>query len=211
MFDATTLLIYASAALILLVTPGPAIIYTVTRSIDQGRKAGLLSILGIALGSFPHALAVALGLAAILASSITLFSIIKYIGAAYLVYLGIGRFRHKRIIEDVDSKKPKIGTVAFVQSFMVGLSNPKTILFFIAFLPQFVDPTRGNPAVQTMLLWCIFETLGVTVGSAYALTAASVRDLVTRRKGFSNAGRYVSGSVYIGLGLAAVLTGSKSK
>jgi threonine/homoserine/homoserine lactone efflux protein len=211
MFEAATLFKYAAAALALLITPGPAVIYIVSRSIDQGRKAGILSNLGIALGTLPHAFAVALGVAALLASSLVVFSLLKYLGAAYLIYLGVCRILQKNSDNMLSTKSPRSGTSAFFQSIGVGFLNPKTVLFFMAFLPQFVDPARGNPMLQTLLLWAIFESLGITVGSTYALMAGGIRQLLIKNKTFSTAGRYLTGSVYIGLGLAAALTGSKNK
>lgn len=211
MFDNTTLILYVSTVMVLAITPGPAVIYIVSRSIDQGRKAGIMSVFGIALGRSPQALAVAAGVTALLASSLVVFSILKYIGAAYLVYLGIRRLLRKNSDNMTGMEKPGTGASAFFQSVIVGLTNPKSILFYMAFLPQFIDPIRGSPALQTMVLWGIFESMVITLDSIYAIMASGVRRLLIRRKGFSTAGRYISGSVYIGLGLVAALTGSKNK
>jgi len=210
-FDTASFAIFVSASLALLITPGPAIIYTVSRSIDEGKRAGFLSVLGIALGSFPHALAVALGVAAILASSVVMFSLLKYVGAGYLVYLGICRLRRRGFDTGTAAKKPRTGAAAFFQSFAVGLFNPKGALFNFAFLPQFVDPSYGYPALQTLALWLISQLLAVMTGGGYVLAATALRRLIIRRRGFATAGRYVTGSIYLGLGLAAALTGSKGK
>lgn len=211
MIDTTSLFLFAVANFIVLITPGPAVIYTVSRSLDQGRRAGLLSVYGLALGTFPHALAVAFGVAGVLASSVIAFEVLRYLGAAYLVYLGCCRLRLKSTAPAVAKRKPKTGLAAFLESFTVGVLNPKSIMFFLAFLPQFVDPARGYPVVQTLLLWLISQLMAVIVGSAYALTAAWLRRWFVARKALSAAGDYFAGSVYIGLGLAAALTGSRSK
>ena len=211
MLDTASLALFAGANLVVLITPGPSVIYTVCRSLDQGRRAGLLSVYGLALGTFPHALAVAFGVAGVLASSVVAFSILKYIGAVYLVYLGVCRMLRKSAVHAVDAKKPKAGAAAFLESIAVGLTNPKSVLFFLAFLPQFVDPSRGHPVVQTLLLWLISQLMAVIVGSGYALAAAWLRYSVVTRKALSATGDYIAGSVYIGMGLAAALTGSKGK
>ena len=185
--------------------------YTVTRSLDQGRRAGLLSVYGLALGTLPHALAVALGVASLLASSVVAFNIMRYIGAAYLVYLGISRIRQKNAPPTAEAQKPRTGLAAFVESFTVGVLNPKSVLFFLAFLPQFVDPSRGHPMLQTLVLWVISQIMAVAVGSAYALAAAWLRRWFMSHRALSAAGDYIAGGVYVGLGLVAALTGLKSK
>ena len=211
MIDNTSLLIFAGANLIVLITPGPAILYTVSRSLDQGKKAGLLSVYGLALGTLPHALAVAFGVAGLLASSLVAFNILKYLGAAYLIYLGISRLRKKSAGPETGGKKTRVGRMAFLESFVVGVLNPKAVLFFLAFLPQFIDPSRGNPIVQTLFLWLLSQVMAVIVGSAYALAAAWLRRLFTRMGPTSRVGDYLAGGIYIGLGLVAALSGSRGK
>lgn len=211
MFDTTSLLIFAGANFIVLITPGPAILYTISRSLDQGRKAGLLSVYGLALGTLPHALAVAFGVAGVIASSIVAFNVLKYLGAAYLVYLGISRLRRKNMTRAAGTAKPKVGKAAFIESFVVGVLNPKAILFFLAFLPQFIDPSRGNPVVQTLVLWLISQVMAVIVGSAYALAASVIRRWFINPESPSRAGDYVAGGIYIGLGVVAALSGSRGK
>ncbi|UCG62323.1 MAG: LysE family translocator [Candidatus Zixiibacteriota bacterium] len=209
--DTTSLLLFATANFLVLIVPGPAVMYTVTRSLDQGRRAGLLSVYGLALGTFPHALGVALGVAGLLASSVIAFDFMRYAGAAYLVYLGICRFRQKGNGSASESGSSKSGIAAFWESFTVGVLNPKSVLFFLAFLPQFVDPARGNPLVQTLLLWLISQIMAVGVGSAYALAAAWLRQWLLRRAARPAAGNYIAGSIYVFLGLALAVTGSRSR
>jgi len=137
--------------------------------------------------------------------------VLRYVGAAYLVYLGICRLLRGDLEVETVSQKPRTGGTAFFQSFTVGLFNPKGAWFYFAFLPQFVDPTYGYPALQTLALWLISEVMAVMTGGSYVLAAAALRRLIIRRRGFATAGRYVTGSIYLGLGLAAALTGSRSK
>lgn len=211
MFDTASILIFTGVNLIVLITPGPAILYTVSRSLDQGMKAGLLSVYGLALGTLPHALAVAFGIAGILASSATAFNIMKYLGAAYLVYLGINRLLRKNAGGVSGSDTSKTGKMAFFESFTVGVLNPKAVLFFLAFLPQFIDPSRGSPLIQTLVLWFISQVMAVVVGSAYALAASCLRGWFIGFRPSSRVGDYLAGSVYIGLGVAAMFSGSKGK
>jgi threonine/homoserine/homoserine lactone efflux protein len=210
-FDTTSLLIFAGANFIVLITPGPAILYTVSRSLDQGRKAGLLSVYGLALGTLPHALAVAFGVAGILASSFVAFNILKYLGATYLVYLGICRLLRKNAYKVNNAGKDKTTNMAFFESCVVGVLNPKAILFFLAFLPQFIDPSRGSAIVQTLALWLLSQVMAVIVGSVYALAASWLRSRFVKPGSRSRAGDYLAGSIYIGLGLAAALSGSRGK
>lgn len=211
MFDTKYLLIFAGVNFIVLITPGPAILYTVCRSLDQGRKAGLLSVYGLALGTLPHALAVAFGVAGVLASSIAAFNILKYLGAAYLVHLGICRLRQRNAVRTAGAGEPKTGKAAFIESFIVGVLNPKAILFFLAFLPQFVDPSRGNVVVQTLVLWLISQVMAVIVGSAYALAASWLRGWFIKPGLPSRVGNYLAGGIYIGLGVVAALSGSRGR
>ena len=205
MFDTASFVIFVSVCLAVLITPGPAVIYTVSRTIDEGRRAGFLSVIGIGLGSFPHAVAVALGVSAALTSSVVAFELLRYVGAAYLVYLGICRLLRRDLDVETTSEKPNF------QSFAVGLFNPKGALFNFAFLPQFVDPSYGYPALQILALWLISQILAVMTGGGYVLAATVLRRLIVGQRGFATAGRYLTGSIYLGLGLVAALTGSRNK
>jgi threonine/homoserine/homoserine lactone efflux protein len=211
MIDTTSLLIFAGANLVVLITPEPAVLYIVSRSIGEGRKAGLLSVYGLGLGTLPHALAVAFGVTGILASSVVAFSVLKYLGAAYLIYLGIQRIRRKNGNHTTVVSTQKVGKMAFWESFTVGVLNPKSILFFLAFLPQFIDPARGNTIIQTLVLWFISQVMAIIVGSGYALATSWVRGRFIGQTPFSRFGDYFAGSMYIGLGLFAALSGSRGK
>lgn len=148
----SSLLLFVSAAVVLLVIPGPAVFYVTSRSIGQGRSAGLVSALGIGVGTLVHAAAAAVGLSALLMSSAIAFGVVKYLGAAYLIYLGIQRLRREESLEpSQDAPRAKLSRV-FGQGIIVNILNPKTALFFFAFLPQFVDASRGNVALQILVL-----------------------------------------------------------
>jgi threonine/homoserine/homoserine lactone efflux protein len=209
--EAHTLLVFAPVALGLLVVPGPAVLYIVTRSIDQGRTAGFVSVAGIHLGSLVHVAAAAFGLSAILASSAVAFSMVKYAGAAYLIVLGV----RKLLARDEDEAPLEAGRRrslrrVFVQGAVVNVLNPKTALFFLAFLPQFVDVERGAAWLQMVVLGLTFVALGICSDGTYALVASRAGGWLRSSARFRRGQRYVSGGIYLSLGAAAALSGSRS-
>lgn len=209
--ELVNLSLFVTASLALLLTPGPAVLYIVTRSVDQGRKAGLVSVLGIEVGTLFHIAAAALGLSALLASSALLFDAVKYLGAAYLIYLGVRKLLSKDETAQVEVARQRNLRQIFQQGVIVNVLNPKTALFFLAFLPQFVDPDRGSVPVQMLMLGTIFVLLASTTDSLYALLAGTFGGLLKGSARYLRVQRYVTGTVYIGLGVAAALTSSNKK
>jgi len=207
----STLFLFALAALALLLTPGPAVLYIVARSLSQGRTAGIVSGLGIALANLAHVAAAALGVSALLLSSALAFSALKYLGAAYLVYLGARQLLAREAGAAAADFQPQPLRRIFSQGFLVNLLNPKPALFFLAFLPQFIDMGRRSPVAQTLALGVVFIVLAVTTDSLYALLAGSLRGWLTGRAAYARAERYVTGGIYIGLGVAAALSGAGKK
>jgi len=209
MTDLSTYLIFVTASLALLITPGPAVLYIVTRSIDQGRMAGVVSALGIGLGTLFHVMAAVLGLSAILVSSALAFSIVKYLGAAYLIYLGVRKLMEKtQPMTSEAVTNASLGQI-FRQGVIVNILNPKTALFIFAFLPQFVDPARGTVTTQVFLLGMTLMILGIVSDSAYALAAGTVRGWLKRSTAFLRGQKYFSGGVYIALGVATAVSGTE--
>ena len=209
MIPTTQLYFFMGAALALLLIPGPAVLYITTRSASQGRMAGLVSVLAIETANFAQAVAAALGLSAILLSSALAFNVVKYLGAAYLIYLGIRKlFARGAQTENTTVKSESLSRI-YWQGFMVNILNPKTALFFFAFLPQFVAPERGNVTAQTLLLGAIFVGLAIITDSLYALLASSLAGRIKHNKNFQKGGQYFAGLVYIGLGITTALKGSK--
>jgi len=203
--DGSTLLLFAGASLALLAVPGPAVIYVVTRSLDQGHRAGIISVLGVETGTFAYALAAAAGLTGLIAASEIGFTVVKYAGAAYLIYLGIRKLCERdEPLQASSSARSRL----YLRGVLVQLLNPKIAIFFLAFLPQFVDASRGAIAVQILVLGTIFTLLAVLSDGAYVLLAGAVgRWLRTgdrARRGLAK----VSGGVYIGLGVGAALSGT---
>ena len=209
--DATTFGLFVAAALALLLVPGPAVIYVVTRSVDQGRPAGLASVLGVGIGSLVHIAFAAVGLSALLASSATAFSAVKWLGAAYLIWLGLQRL-FTRGEEDVTAAvEPDHLSRIFLQGVVVNVLNPKTALFFLAFLPQFVDPSRGPVWTQVSVLGLTLASLGLLTDGLYALLGGTAADWLRQRSetaSFRRMRRYIPGGVYIALGVVTVVSGS---
>ncbi len=203
--DLTHLSLFMLASVILLLTPGPAVLYIIARSVDQGRRAGLVSVCAIEVGNFSHVIAATLGLSALLLSSALAFSVVKYLGAAYLAYLGLRKLFIREAMHVAGNGRPHSLRRIFSQGVLVAALNPKTALFFVAFLPQFVDPSRGAIAGQMFLLGCLFIMLAMVSDTMYALLAGTVGQWLKRSPAVAGAGRYVVGSVYIGLGLTAAL------
>ncbi len=209
MFNLPHLPVFLLAALILLLTPGPAVLYIVARSLDQGRRAGLVSVLSIEVGNSVHVLAAALGLSALILSSALAFSIVKYLGAAYLIYLGLRRlFARDPIQQPAGFQRQSLRRI-FRQGVIVAILNPKTALFFLAFLPQFVDPSQGSVTAQLLTLGCLFVLMAVITDSLYALLAGTAGQWLKGTRSFVRAERYVVGSVYIGLGITAALADAR--
>ena len=209
MFELSQLYFFLGATLALLLVPGPAVLYITARSANQGRLAGLVSVLAIETANFLQAVAATLGLSAILLSSALAFDVVKYLGAAYLVYLGIRRLSASDDGGDKgDIKRESLWRI-YWQGFAVNLLNPKTALFFVAFLPQFVNPERGNITQQTLLLGALFVGTAIVTDSVYALLASSLAERLKGNRNFQKGERYFAGLVYVSLGITTALTGSK--
>jgi threonine/homoserine/homoserine lactone efflux protein len=203
--DGSTLLLFAGASLALLAVPGPAVIYVVTRSLDQGRTAGIVSVLGVETGTFAYALAAAAGLTGLIAASATGFTIVKYAGAAYLVYLGVRKLLERSEPQDALSRGR---SRLFLKGVLVQLLNPKIAIFFLAFLPQFADSSSGPVAVQILVLGTIFTLLAVLSDGAYVLLAGAVGGWLRTGRRARGWLAKLSGGVYIGLGVSAALSGT---
>jgi threonine/homoserine/homoserine lactone efflux protein len=203
------LLMFLTAAVVLLVIPGPAVLYIVTRSVDQGFKAGLASASGIATGGLTHIFAAAFGLSALLVSSAMAYSAVKYAGAAYLIYLGIKKFRERPEAGELKNVELASLRQVYGQAILVQVLNPKSAMFFFAFLPQFVSPARGPMVPQFLALGAIFTVMGLVSDSTWAFTAGSAAGWLRRNPVFLRKQKYVAGTVYLGLGLATAIGGSR--
>ncbi|HJR67956.1 MAG TPA: LysE family translocator [Gemmatimonadaceae bacterium] len=203
--DTNTLLLFMMAALALNVTPGPDMLYVVARSVGEGRAAGVISSLGIAAGSIVHTLAVALGLAGLLRAVPIAFEIVKWVGAAYLIWLGVRALRSRAGPADEVAVTPASKRAVFGQGMLTNLLNPKVALFFLAFLPQFVDPERGPVALQIISLGLLFNTSGTLVNVLVAVLASRAGAWSRRQFGESALLRRMTGVLFIGLGVRLAL------
>ena len=209
--DTSTLAVFSAAALLLLVIPGPAVLYIVAQSVSRGRMAGLVSMLGIQVGGLVHVAAAAVGLSALVVQSALAFSVVKYAGAAYLVFLGVRRLLGRDRNGADGMPRERSLRALFANGIIVNVFNPKTALFFFAFLPQFVDVSRGGVAFQILVLGLVFIGLAVLSDGAYAVVAGSAAGWLSARRAFATAERFISGSVLVGLGLATAFSGAHRK
>src|SRR5690242_18074100 len=208
MIEFSQLYFFLGASLALLLVPGPAVLYITARSANQGRVAGLVSVLAIETANFLQAVAATLGLSAILLSSALAFDLVKYLGAAYLIYLGIRKLLTREESSEEKTVKPESLSRIYWQGFAINLLNPKTALFYFAFLPQFVNPSKGNVTGQTLLLGALFVGMAFITDSSYALLASSLAERLRGNRQFQKGQRYFAGLVYVGLGITTALTGS---
>jgi threonine/homoserine/homoserine lactone efflux protein len=204
--DPSRLAVFFGAALALLVVPGPAVLYVVTQSIDQGRRAGLASTGGIFSGTLVHVALATVGLSALLASSVVAFDVVKYAGAAYLVVVGLRRLVGRERAEVSGAAGGRRLGQLYRQGIVVNVLNPKTALFFLAFLPQFVDPSRGAAWRQILVLGLLFACLGFLTDGTWALVAGTLGEWLRGNTRYLGIQRIVSGSVFVALGAVAALS-----
>jgi threonine/homoserine/homoserine lactone efflux protein len=206
----SNLMVFSAAALALLLVPGPSVFYIVTRSVDQGRMAGFVSVLGVHTGTLVHLAAAVVGLSAVIVASSIAFTTVKYVGAAYLIYIGIRRLLEKDEEVVRTGPGPRSLVRVYWQGVLVNLLNPKTALFFLAFLPQFVERGGEPVALQTTILGLLFVSLGMLSDGTYALVASGARQRLLTSPIFARRRRVVTGTIYIGLGVTAALAGEPS-
>ena len=211
MIESSSLVIFVLASLALLLAPGPAVLYVVARSVDQGRMAGIVSVFGISLGGFAHVVAAAAGLSALLVSSAFAFMVVKYLGAVYLIYLGITTLMAPTKQVDNTPIANMSHRKIFRQGMIVNILNPKTALFFFTFIPQFVDPGRGSVALQIVFLGSLFLLMAIVTDGIYAIVAGTLGQWLKNNQHFLKIQKYLSGSTYIFLGVTTALSGGDSQ
>lgn len=207
------LALYVGASMALILTPGQDMIYVIGRSLAQGRVAGLCSAVGVIIGILVHTALAAVGVGAILHASEELFTVLKLVGAAYLVYLGVRMLFTREVAIDVSSGGPGASPRWLVlQGVLSNVTNPKIILFFFAFLPQFVDPNSPHPGLQVLALGLSFALLGFLSDSMWAVAAGTVADRLRGSTAIAWVQRWIGGGVLVGLGiLAAVWSPSRAR
>lgn len=199
------LYLFAATSFVILIIPGPAVLYAVVQSIRQGRIAGMVAVLGLELGTVFHVIAAAGGISALLPSNTTLFNILRVLGTAYLIYIGIGKLLPSKKMQHKSVKQYESLKQIFWQGVMVELFNPKTILFFLAFLPQFVIPDSSDTALQVLIFGLLFVGLAIVIDLFYAILAGLVGNTVRGSRWFTKKQRYIESSIYIGLSIATAL------
>ena len=200
-----SLLAFGIASLALLVIPGPAVLYIINRSVADGRNVALSAVAGLEIGNFMHVIAATVGLSAVIATSAAAFSAVKWIGAGYLIYMGIRTLATKpQAVNQLND--PMSRRRAFTQGIVVNTFNPKVALFFLSFLPQFIDANLGSAALQSLVLGSTFVVLGCISDSLFAILASALRGTLLRGKSLPFVQRYVAGSVFIALGAIASTT-----
>ena len=197
-----SIIAFAIASLALLVIPGPAVLYVINRSISDGRSTALAAVAGLEIGNFMHVIAATLGLSAVIAASATAFGVVKWIGAGYLIYTGIRTLSRKPATFNQE-QKTLTRRKSFTQGIVVNTFNPKVALFFLSFLPQFIDTEKGSTALQSLVLGSIFVLLGMCSDGLYAILASALRGPLLRGKSLPIVQRYVAGSVFVLLGVVA--------
>ncbi len=210
--EAEHLWLFLVAAISIAVLPGPAIFYIVARSIAQGRLAGLISVLGIGGGGLFHVAAASLGVSAIVLASATAFSLLKYAGAAYLIFLGLQILRAKQDETRIEAPKAhRDMRKVFVDGVLVNIFNPKTALFFMAFLPQFVTPGLGSISIQMVSLGLLFVLIALVSDSAYVLAADGIYRYFRRGRETGHRVRFIAAGIYILLGISTLFVGDSSE
>jgi len=208
--DLGSIVTFAIASVTLLLIPGPAVIYILNRSVADGREVGLSAVAGLELGNLVHAVAAAAGLSAVLATSATAFNTVKWLGAGYLIFVGVRTLLHPPVA--VASEATSVSRRrTFVQGIVVNTLNPKVALFFLSFLPQFIDPDKGAAWSQALVLGITFVLIGCLTDGLYALTASALRARLLSGRTLPFVQRYVAGTVFIGLGLVAATTSPAAK
>ena len=200
--SASAIALFCLASVALAVVPGPAVTYIVTQSIDKGRRAGLVSALGVASGGLVHVAAATVGLSALIASSATAFTTVKLVGAGYLIVIGVRRILSREEDTEVQVEPTAHGRL-YAQGVVVNVLNPKTALFFLAFLPQFVDASSGSIPAQVAFLGVLFAAIALTTDTMYALLADLLAGKLRRSGTGAKLRRWVSGGIFIALGVTA--------
>lgn len=208
--DLNAIVSFAIASVALLLIPGPAVIYVLNRSVADGREVGLAAVAGLELGNLVHVIAASVGLSAVLATSATAFNVVKWLGAGYLIFVGLRTLATKpQLIESLGTSVSR--RRSFLQGIVVNTLNPKVALFFLSYLPQFINADNGAAWSQALILGVIFVAIGCLTDGTYALTASALRSVLVNGRTLPFVQRYVAGSVFIGLGLMATRASSRSQ
>ncbi|MFJ4684009.1 LysE family translocator [Streptomyces sp. NPDC091377] len=211
MVSAERLLAFGAMSFLLIVVPGPSVLFVIGRALAQGKRAALTTVVGNTIGAYVLIVAVALGVGSVVERSVLVFTLLKLAGAAYLVYLGVKAWRERGALWDAVQGNGSVqgGVRTFWEGFAVGVTNPKTIVFFAAVLPQFVDRGQGQVALQMLVLGLVFSIIAVACDTVWGLVAATARDWFARSPQRLSVVGGVGGLTMIGLGVTVAATGRK--
>jgi len=209
--SAATLLVFAAASVALVAIPGPNVLFVLARGLAGGRRAAVVSVLGVEAATLCFVASAAFGLTAVLASSALAFAVVRYAGAAYLVFLGVRALLDRSVVDTAGPAAPVRDGRTFRQAFTVGISNPKVAVFFLAFLPQFVSPSAGSATAQVLVLGVVFFVVALALDLGWAMLAGALAGWLRRHPAVLRRQRFVSGPVYLGLGAYAAVAGGKSR
>ena len=207
--DIGSIITFGIASIALLLIPGPAVIYILNRSVSDGREVGLAAVAGLELGNFMHVIAASAGLSAVLATSATAFNTVKWLGAGYLVFVGVRTLLTRPAAVSGDSTSVSLRR-SFTQGVVVNTLNPKVALFFLSYLPQFIDADKGAAWSQALVLGTTFVIIGSCTDGMYALTASALRKKLLTGRTLPIVQRYVAGTVFVALGVMAATTSPAS-
>ena len=201
------IILFTTAAVAITLCPGPSMAYVMSRSIGQGRSAGCFSALGLATGLLLHTIAASMGLSVVFVCSPLIYIIVKYLGAAYLLYLGMQMFLSGKNERDPQAPPPKSDKFrVYGQGVITEILNPKTALFYLSFLPQFVDPFQGHPGLQMFILGCILLLTALSMDLFIAVTGGAMSEWFTRNPVFKKGQQWLAGTVLIGLGIRLAIS-----
>lgn len=207
--DLGSIITFGIASIALLLIPGPAVIYILNRSVSDGREVGLAAVAGLELGNMVHVVAASAGLSAVLATSATAFNTVKWLGAGYLVFVGVRTLLMRPATMSGDSTSVTLKR-SFTQGVVVNTLNPKVALFFVSYLPQFIDADKGAAWSQALVLGTVFVLIGCCTDGMYALTASALRNKLLTGRTLPIVQRYVAGTVFVALGVMAATTSPAS-
>lgn len=211
--DVQALAAFAVMSFVLIVVPGPSVLFVIGRSLALGRRGGLMSVLGNELGGLPLVLLVSVGLGAVVAQSAVLFTIVKLLGAGYLVYLGVQAVRHRRVDTEAMAAAGHGAASSWRvlrEGFIVGVTNPKTIVFFVAVLPQFVSPENGSIALQMVVLGLVFTVIAFACDACWALAASAARRWFATSPRRLSRMRATGGGMLVGMGATLAFAPAKA-
>lgn len=206
MFDVSTFMLFMGTAIILIVIPGPDLVFTITQGMTNGRRAGVITAMGLSTGNIVHTLAAALGVSLIIKTSVVVFTIFKCAGALYLFYLAYNSFKHRKDIVRLENEDHRGSKGLFLKGLLMNILNPKVAIFFLTFLPQFVNYQAANVPLQMIVLGLIFIILTAIIFSFFGYFSGTFKERLLKSPRFNEYMNITATIIFIGLGLKLLIT-----